>query len=102
MKLLTLFVHSAVKDDVGDALRALPQVSGFTVTRCEGHSTGSEHDALTSVRDRVVGYVPRARFDLALDDEVVEAVLTAVRACAGKSRGMGTWLVAPLDDAGRL
>lgn len=63
MKCLTLFVHAAVAEACIDALRADPDLPGFTLTRCEGHSQRTESEAFVGARDRVVGYVPRARIE---------------------------------------
>lgn len=101
MKNLVLVVHANVQQDLADALRALPQVSGFTFTRVEGHGAQTEHDAFLSARDRVVGYVPRVRADVLIHDRDVRAVVHAVREAAGVA-GQGIYWVVDIDEHGRL
>jgi nitrogen regulatory protein P-II 1 len=101
MKNLVLVVHANVQQDLADALRTLPQVSGFTFTRVEGHSVQTEQDDFLSARDRVVGYVPRVRADVLLHERDVRAVIHAVREAAGIG-GQGIYWVADIAEHGRL
>lgn len=101
MKNLVLVVHANVQQDLADTLRTLPQVSGFTFTRVEGHSAQTERDDFLSARDRVVGYVPRVRADVLLHDRDVGAVIQAVRQAAGVG-GQGVYWVTDVDEHGRL
>ncbi len=102
MKCLTLFVHAAVEDDVLNALRALPEVSGFTVSPCQGHSTSTELDPFLATRDRVAGFVPRVRIEVVLEDEVVEVVLERLRRSMPNLGSSGAWLVTNVEASGRL
>lgn len=100
MKNLVLVVHANVQQDLADALRALPEVRGFTFTRVEGHSVQTEQNGFLSARDRVVGYVPRMRADILLAEHDVPAVVAAVRA-AGIG-GQGVYWVLSVSEHGRL
>ncbi|MEZ6014727.1 MAG: DUF3240 family protein [Planctomycetota bacterium] len=103
MKCLTLFVHAAVAEACIDALRADPDLPGFTLTRCEGHSQRTESEAFVGARDRVVGYVPRARIELVLADQgEVERVLTRLRDVARAGQSWGTWMASDVNDFGRF
>lgn len=102
MKCLTLYLHSSVEREVLDRLRDLRQVSGFTLTECQGHSTSTADDPFVGTRDRVAGFVPRIRIELVLADEDVEPVLGEIRASLPGERSMGAWTVSDLSEFGRL
>jgi len=75
MKLLTLIVHTDAQQDLTRLLRSMDQVSGFTFIHVEGHGAEQESDKFLSARDKVVGYAPRIRTELLLDDKDLDAVL---------------------------
>jgi nitrogen regulatory protein P-II 1 len=102
MKLLTLIVHADIKEALADTLRALPSVPGFTFTPIEGHGPRERDDPFLSARDRVVGYVPHVRVDLALEDEDVAGVLDALREKGGGVAGRGEYWITRLERQGRL
>ena len=79
MKHLVLITHAGLKQATTDLLRSLDDVEEFTFTDIEGHGTQSEDDPELSNRDRVVGYIPRLRVDMLLDDSKVEPVIAAFR-----------------------
>lgn len=102
MKKLTLIVHADTKEALADALRAMPQVTGFTFTPVEGHGPQEERDLFLSARDRVVGYVPHVRVDLVLEDAHVDKVLEALQASSCGVAGRGVYWVTRLERQGRL
>lgn len=102
MKCLTLYVHAAVQSDVVDCLRGAPEVTGFTLTECQGHSTSTGKDVFQAARDLVVGFVPRVRIEVVLEDGAVEPLLRRLRACSGKEGTAGAWLVTDVAGFGRL
>ena len=102
MKCLTLLMHAAVSDTFVDALRDDSVVSGFTVTRCEGHSANTADEPQVGARDLVVGHVPRVRIDLVLAAKDVDGVLGRLRAIARSDRSWGTWFVSDVDAFGHL
>jgi nitrogen regulatory protein P-II 1 len=102
MKKMTLIVHTDVQEALADALRAMPQVAGFTFTPVEGHGPQEGHDVLLSARDRVVGYVPHVRVDLVLEDADVDKVLEALQASRCGVAGRGVYWVTRLERQGRL
>lgn len=102
MKNLVMIVHANVQQDLADRLRGLPQVKGFTFSHAEGHGGQVEHDPFLSARDRVVGYVPRVRADVLLDDAEVAVVLSALRAPGRGIAGQGIYWVTPVEQDGRL
>ncbi|MEZ5974881.1 MAG: DUF3240 family protein [Planctomycetota bacterium] len=102
MKCLTLYLHAAAAEDAMNCLRSRPEVSGFTVMRCEGHSTRSEANVELATRDRVVGFVPRVRIEVVLEAAAVTAVLANLEMCLQGAFSQGIWTLTPLDGFGRI
>ena len=102
MKKLMLIVHAEVQGALADALRGIPEVSGFTFAPVEGHGPQALPDENLSARDRVVGYVPHVCATLLLDDGAVDQVLSALKQsdCGVKDRGI--YWVSPVEKQGRL
>lgn len=101
MKILTLIVHTDVQQKLTDLLRSLDQVSGYTFTHVEGHGAEIEKDGFIAAHDEAIGYVPRIRTDLLLQDADVETVLHKVSADA-RIREQGFHWVTPVESGGRL
>ncbi len=102
MKHLTLIVHTNVQQDLADQLRSLDQVPGFTFSHVEGHGVQIEDDAFLSARDKVVGYTPRVRVDILLEDDDVDSVLDSLRSTGYGVKGHGIFWVTAVDQSGRL
>ena len=101
-KNLTLIVHADAQQSLADALRGLEAVQGFTFTHVEGHGPQSQHDATLSARDLVVGYVPRVRVDVLLDDAMIAEVLATLGQLGIGVTGGGIYWVTPVEAYGRL
>ena len=103
MKNLVIIVHANLQQELADRLHELEQVQGFTFSHVEGHSDQVEHDTLLSARDKVVGYTPRVRVDILLEDIDVDAVLEAIRSEKyGITGGHGLYWVTTVHQSGRL
>ncbi len=102
MKTLVMIVHTDTQQDLADLLRSLSQIQGFTFSHVEGHGVQEVHDPFLSARDKVVGYVPRVRVDILLDDSQVEEVLEAVREQSKGDTQMGVFWVSEVQNSGRL
>lgn len=102
MKHFVVIVHAGMQQDLGDLLRSLTAVQGFTFSPAEGHGSQSEDDPLLSARDRVVGYVPRVRVDVLLEDADVDTVLAALHAPELDFAGHGVYWVTAVERYGRL
>ncbi|MBI5137514.1 MAG: DUF3240 family protein [Nitrospirae bacterium] len=102
MKNLVMVVHASVQQELADTLRGLAQVRGFTFSHVEGHSAQSGRDPFLSARDRVVGYVPRIRVDILLEDADLDPVLAML--CGGETgvAGQGVYWVTAVERHGRL
>ncbi len=102
MKLLTLIVHTDVQQDLTKLLHTLDQVSGFTFSPVEGHGEEVESDKFLSARDDVVGYAPRIRIDILLEDPHVDSVLATLRDKEHNFAGQGIFWVTPVEKGGHL
>ncbi|OGW41372.1 MAG: hypothetical protein A2X57_09410 [Nitrospirae bacterium GWD2_57_8] len=97
-----MIVHADSRQSLADLLRSQPMVTGFTFTHVEGHGAQDEFDPALSARDRVVGYTPRMRVDILLNDEEVDEVLQVLRADGCGLAGCGIFWITPLEQHGRL
>ena len=102
MKHLTLLIHTNVRQDMADQLRSLQQVSGFIISQAEGHGVEVESDPYLSVRDKVVGYTPRVRVDMLLEDDDVALVLESLRNTTYGVKGQGIYWITTVEQSGRL
>jgi nitrogen regulatory protein P-II 1 len=102
MKNLVMIIHTSAQQDLADRLRGLEQVQGFTFSHVEGHGAHVEHDPFLSARDKVVGYTPRVRVDILLEDADVEKVLDALHATGNGGAGQGIYWVTMVEKSGRL
>ena len=102
MKNLVLIIHSNVQVALADELRSLRQVEDFSFAHVEGHFAQAEDDELLSARDKVVGYTPRVRVDILLEDADVGAVLEAIHDNAHGVAGHGVFWVTEVSQHGVL
>jgi len=102
MKHLTLIVHTNVQQDLSDQLRSMEQVSGFTFSHAEGHGAQVETDPFLSARDKVVGYMPRVRVDILLEDDDVDRVLDTLRIATFGIKDQGIFWVTAVEKNGQL
>lgn len=102
MKHLTLIVHTNIQQDLSDQLRSMEQITGFTFSKTEGHGVQVENDPFLSARDKVVGYTPRVRVDILLEDSDVDKVLDILRTSTLGLEGQGIYWVTEVEENGRL
>jgi nitrogen regulatory protein P-II 1 len=102
MKHLTLIVHTNMQQDLSDLLRGMEQISGFTFSHTEGHGVQVENDPFLSARDKVVGYTPRVRADILLEDCDVDMVLDMLRNSISGIEGQGIYWVTAVEINGHL
>ena len=102
MKNLVMIIHASAQQDVADELRKLDQAQGFTFCPVEGYGAQADRDPLLSARDKVVGYIPRIRVDILLEDADVDAVLGALQSTSNDINDAGIFWVADVEKSGRL
>lgn len=102
MKNLTLVIHINIQQDLADQLRNMEQVSGFTFSHAEGHGVQAENDPFLSARDKVVGYTPKMRVDILLQDSDVDTVLGLLRGSKHGIEGQGIYWITAIEKSGQL
>lgn len=102
MKKLTLIIHTNAQQALADLLRTIDQVPGFTFSHVEGHGLEVEEDSFLSARDKVVGYIPRIRTDILLEDGDVDVVLAKLRDKENNVAGQGIYWVTAVEKGGHL
>jgi nitrogen regulatory protein P-II 1 len=101
MKKLSMVVHSSLQQELADLLRSL-HLESFMFSHIEEHSSQLKHDAFLSARDRVVGYVPKIRVDVILEDERALTLLDEIRHSQVSFNGKGMYWISEIEDAGEL
>ena len=101
MKKLSIVVHTSLQQELADCLRSL-KLKSFMFSHIEEHSSQSKQDALLSARDKVVGYVPKVRMDVILDDERAKTLIDELRDSEVSFAGKGVYWVCDVGDMGEL
>lgn len=102
MKILTLIMHTDDQQALTNLLRSLEEVPGFTFSQVEGHGVEAEDDPFLSAKDKVVGYMPRIRVDMLLEDQNVDVVLNDLRNKDNEFLGQGAYWITSVDSGGHL
>lgn len=102
MKCITLIVHASAKSALTDFFHEIAEVRRFTMIDCEGYDENDLADPRISPGDRVVGYIPRVRMDLAVNDPDVSTVMTKLRATESQVSGLGIYWITQIEDEGIL
>ncbi len=102
MKVLTLIVHTNAQQKLADILRTMDQVPGFTFSHVEGHGVEVEKDPFLLAHDNVVGYIPRIRTDILLDEADVDLVLAKLCDEETNLTGQGFYWVTAAEKGGHL
>ena len=77
MKLITAIVKPFKLDDVREALSEIG-VQGITVTEVKGFGRQRGHTELYRGAEYVVDFLPKAKIELAVADELLEQVVEAI------------------------
>lgn len=101
MKKLSIVVHTSLQQDLADCLRSL-KLSSFMFSHIEEHSSQLKQDAILSARDKVVGYVPKVRVDVILDEERAKTVLDELKNSEASLGGKGVYWITHLEEVGEL
>lgn len=102
MKCVTLIVHASAKSALTDFFHDITEVRRFTMIDCEGYDENDLADPRISPGDRVLGYIPRVRIDLAVSDPDVPAVMTQLRAAESQVSGLGVYWITQIEEQGTL
>ncbi len=101
MKKLSIVVHTSLQQELADCLRSL-KLDSFMFSHIEEHSSQLKQDAFLSARDKVVGYVPKVRVDVLLEDVRAKNLLDELRGSNISFAGKGIYWVSEVDESGDL
>ncbi|MEX2495151.1 MAG: P-II family nitrogen regulator [Woeseia sp.] len=102
MKMIVAIVKPFKLDDVRQAVADIG-VQGITVTEVKGFGRQRGHTELYRGAEYVVDFLPKAKIELAVDDDMVEQVVEAITSTARTgSIGDGKIFVVNLEQAIRI
>jgi len=102
MIILTLLADVSIKQTLSDVLRNEPDVERFIFTHVEEHSHQLEQDSLLTEQDKVVGYIPRIRVDILLDESALDKVRKDLCAPDSGLSGRCRYMVTPVIESGGM
>ena len=102
MKLITAIIKPFKLDDVREAVADVG-VKGITVSEVKGFGRQQGHTELYRGAEYVVDFLPKARIELAIDEELAERVVEAIVEAARTGKiGDGKIFVTNLEQAIRI
>ncbi|HHW76781.1 MAG TPA: P-II family nitrogen regulator [Xanthomonadaceae bacterium] len=102
MKLVTAIIKPFKLDDVREALSGIG-VQGITVTEVKGFGRQKGHTELYRGAEYVVDFLPKVKLEIAVDDNLVDKVVEAIRATANTGKiGDGKIFIYDLERAIRI
>jgi nitrogen regulatory protein P-II 2 len=102
MKLVTAIVKPFKLDDVREALSEIG-VQGITVTEVKGFGRQKGHTELYRGAEYVVDFLPKVKIEIAISDEMVDAVIESVTRVASTGKiGDGKIFVTNLEQVIRI
>ena len=102
MKLITAIIKPFKLDDVRQAVADIG-IQGITVTEVKGFGRQRGHTELYRGAEYVVDFLPKAKVELAVDDEIAEQVVEAIINTARTGKiGDGKIFVTQLEQAIRI
>ena len=102
MKLVTAIIKPFRLDDVRQALADLG-VQGMTVTEVKGFGRQKGHTELYRGAEYVVDFLPKAKIEIAVRDDLVDTVIEAVTKAANTGKiGDGKIFVVNLEQVIRI
>ena len=102
MKLVTAIIRPHMLDDVRDTLSRLG-VAGLTATEVKGFGRQKGHTEMYRGAEYSIDFVPKAKLEVVVDDEQLDAVLEAISTAARSGQiGDGKIFVADVVQAVRI
>ncbi|MCG8413318.1 MAG: P-II family nitrogen regulator [Pseudomonadales bacterium] len=102
MKLITAIIKPFKADDVREALSELG-ISGMTLTEVKGFGRQKGHTELYRGAEYVIDFLPKAKLEVAVADELAEQVVDAICKAAGTGQiGDGKIFVTNLEQSIRI
>ena len=102
MKMITAIIKPFKLDDVRQAVADIG-IQGITVTEVKGFGRQRGHTELYRGAEYVVDFLPKAKIELAVDDDIADQVIEAIANTArtGKIGDGKVWSV-PVDTVVRV
>lgn len=102
MKLIEAIIKPFKLDEVKDALNEIG-IEGITVSEVKGFGRQKGHTELYRGAEYVVDFIPKVKLEIAVSDELVAKVVSAIELTAKTGRiGDGKIFVMPLEEAVRI
>lgn len=102
MKLITAVIKPFKADDVREALSELG-VSGMTLTEVKGFGRQKGHTELYRGAEYVIDFLPKAKIEVAVADELADQAIEAICKAAGTGQiGDGKIFVTNLEQTVRI
>ena len=102
MKLVTAIVKPFRLDDVRNALSEVG-IQGMTVSEVKGFGRQRGHTELYRGAEYVVDFLPKAKIEVAVSDDLVERVVDAIVDAARTGKvGDGKIFVTPIEQVRRI
>jgi nitrogen regulatory protein PII len=102
MKLVTAIVKPFRLDDVRNALGEVG-IQGMTVTEVKGFGRQRGHTELYRGAEYVVDFLPKAKIEVAVSDDLVERTVEAIVEAAKTGKvGDGKIFVTPIEQVWRI
>jgi nitrogen regulatory protein P-II 2 len=100
MKLITAIIKPFKLDDVRQAVADIG-IQGITVTEVKGFGRQRGHTELYRGAEYVVDFLPKAKIELAVDDDIAEQVIEAI-ANTARTGKIGDGKIFVTDQAIRI
>lgn len=102
MKLITAIIKPFKADDVRESLSDLG-ISGMTLTEVKGFGRQKGHTELYRGAEYVIDFLPKAKIEVAVADEMLDQAIEAICKAAGTGQiGDGKIFVVELAQAVRI
>ena len=102
MKMITAIIKPFKLDDVREALSDIG-VQGITVTEVKGFGRQKGHTELYRGAEYVVDFLPKVKVEIAVDTDVAEKVIEAIRGAANTGKiGDGKIFVSAVEEVVRI
>ena len=102
MKMITAIIKPFKLDDVRQAVADIG-IQGITVTEVKGFGRQRGHTELYRGAEYIVDFLPKAKIELAVADEIAEQVVEAIANTARTGKiGDGKIFVSNLEEAIRI
>ncbi len=102
MKLITAIIKPFKAEDVREALSELG-ISGMTMTEVKGFGRQKGHTELYRGAEYVIDFLPKAKLEIAVADEILDQAIEAICKAAGSGQiGDGKIFVTALEQTVRI